>query len=472
MKKPPILYWFRNDLRLSDNPALCAAAKEGEVLPIYIWNSGGGSVTKRGAASRYWLYHSLKMLKAELGSFLSFYKGDELGNLECIIQQFGIKKVFWNRCYEPHAMKRDKVIKETLKKKGIDVQTFNASLLWEPWEAVKAEKDPYKVFTPFYRKGCLSAPTPRKPLNKPSSLKCVSDKKNGWNIDDLDICLPKSWHAKFPGEFKIGEVGAKERLNLFIKRGLDGYKEQRNFPALPHVSKLSPHIHHGEISPNQIYYSAKKQGDNSDVDHFCSELGWREFSYNLLYFNQDLEKVNIQKKFNNFSWKKDTKNLHFWQKGQTGIPFVDAGMRELYTTGFLHNRMRMVVGSFLVKNLMIHWHEGRKWFWDCLFDADLANNSASWQWIAGCGADAAPYFRIFNPITQGQKFDGEGIYTKQYLPELANLPNKYLFDPWNAPESVLDQAGVKLGKTYPKPIVDLSQSRLEALEAFSKLKGL
>jgi deoxyribodipyrimidine photo-lyase len=269
--------------------------------------------------------------------------------------------------------------------------------------------------------------------------------------------------------WRIGEKGAQQRLSAFLEEGIEGYKEGRNFPSKDNVSRLSPHLHFGELSPNQMYYAAKTCGDNESTDHFCSELGWREFSYSQLYFNPDMPVKNLQKKFDAFPWQLEQRKLTAWQQGKTGIPIVDAGMRELWQSGYIHNRVRMVIGSFLVKNLLIPWQQGERWFWDCLVDADLANNSASWQWISGCGADAAPYFRIFNPVTQGQKFDPEGNYTKHFLPELAGLPSKYLFNPWQAPEAVLQQAGVVLGDNYPFPIVDLKISRQQALDAFKSL---
>ena len=271
-----------------------------------------------------------------------------------------------------------------------------------------------------------------------------------------------------------GEAGAQKKLYDFLDDGLLGYKEGRNFPSKKNVSQLSPHIHHGEVSPNQVWYAAKQKEDETgiekDLAHFLSELGWREFSYNLLYHFPSLPRENLQKKFDNFPWQKNEVFSEKWKKGFTGYPIVDAGMRELWQTGYMHNRVRMIVGSFLVKNLLLHWHEGEEWFWDCLIDADLASNSASWQWVAGSGADAAPYFRIFNPISQGIKFDPEGEYTKKFLPELKDLPIKYLYSPWEAPTAVLEQANVRLGENYPQPIVDLKESREKALSAFDQIR--
>ena len=465
-----VIHWFRQDLRLADNPALCEASRIGEVLPIYILDHGSAGEHKMGGASLWWLYHALKSLDKSLGGKLSIYEGNPQEILETLNDRYSIKAVTWNRCYEPWRIQRDKEVKSFLKNKGVEVISCNGSLLWEPWEVLKSDQTPYKVFTPYYRKGCLNSGVPRKPLSKPKSLKLFEDTENKTLLDDLKL-LPKiPWDKKMIPYWKIGEDGAQKCLNKFLKVGIQNYKEGRNFPAKEYVSRLSPYLHFGEISPNQIWNKTKALRDDNNVDHFCSELGWREFSYSLLYYNPDLPRKNLQEKFDKFPWVEDEGKLKAWQRGLTGYPIVDAGMRELWETGYMHNRVRMIVGSFLVKNLRLHWVHGEKWFWDCLVDADLANNSASWQWIAGCGADAAPYFRIFNPVTQGQKFDPEGVYTRLYIPELKKLPDKYLFSPWEAPAPVLEYAGVELGKNYPKPIVDLKVSREAALDAFKSLK--
>ena len=269
----------------------------------------------------------------------------------------------------------------------------------------------------------------------------------------------------------VGEEGARRRLEAFIEEGLGHYKGGRDLPAKPYVSRMSPHLHFGEISPNQLWYAVRGMGDDEHIDHYCSELGWREFSYYQLYHHPDLPRVNLQAKFNRYPWRDNAEALEAWKRGRTGIPLVDAGMRELWRTGYMHNRVRMVVASFLVKNLGIHWHRGEEWFRDTLVDADLASNSAGWQWVAGCGADAAPFFRIFNPVLQGRKFDPEGRYIRRFVPEIASLPAKHLFDPWNAPRGVLDEAGIELGVTYPRPLIDLGESRRAALAAYSGLRG-
>ncbi|WP_194847509.1 cryptochrome/photolyase family protein [Candidatus Neptunochlamydia vexilliferae] len=463
------IVWFRQDLRCQDHPALSEAAQKGEVLPLYILNDTHPGKWVMGEASRLWLHHSLKALSDSFNGHLAFYKGDPLNILPQLIKETGAEGVYWNRCYEPWAITRDKKLKEHLKKEGLDVQSFNGSLLWEPWETTKGDGTPYKVFTPFYKTSCLKGEPPRTPLPKPT-LTCAPLPPSSLTLNAIDLLPKKPWGKEVFSGWEPGEAGAEKRWEIFLKEGLKGYKVGRDLPAQAHVSRLSPHLHFGEISPHQLWADVSKIEEGHDTNHFLSELGWREFSHNLLYHFPSLPEKNLQEKFDRFQWKKDPKLLKAWQTGHTGYPFVDAGMRELYATGYMHNRMRMVVGSFLVKNLLLHWHEGEAWFWDCLFDADLANNSASWQWIGGCGADAAPYFRIFNPITQGEKFDPQGDYTRKYVPELAKLSDKYLFRPWEAPEEILEQAGIVLGKDYPLPIVDLKASREEALAAFERIK--
>ena len=466
MKEKIVIHWFRQDLRLSDNPALTTAAKHGCVLPIYILDSENSGDYEMGSASKCWLYHSLSSLSKSLNGSLSLYKGNPQNIIDDIMTRFEVEAVYWNRCYEPWRIKRDTQIKEYLKKIGVEVYTSNASLLWEPWNIAKQDDTPYRVFTPFYRRGCLQADPPREPLSVPIEAKYIHDDRGQVGINKLELLPKVRWDNTLASHWNIGEKAAIERFELFISEGLDHYKDGRNIPSKPYVSRLSPHVHFGEISPNQVWYGLRNIGDNKDIDVFCSELGWREFSYSQLYYNPELPVNNLQSKFDSFPWVENEEYLCAWQKGQTGIPIVDAGMRELWQTGYMHNRVRMIVGSFLVKNLRLHWHHGERWFWDTLVDADLASNSASWQWIAGCGFDASPYFRIFNPVIQGQKFDYEGAYVRKYIPEIARLPNKNIFNPWEASLATLKSAGVELGKTYPRPIVDLRASRQGALDAF------
>lgn len=472
MTKVRTIHWFRHDLRLYDNPALYAAAENGAVLPIYIHDNLHFREFKMGAASRVWLHHSLCSLNTSLDGKLATFNLDPLTCLLKLIKAHRITDVVWNRCYAPWQIKRDTDIKIALEAEGVHVRSFQGNLLWEPWTIQKKDSTPYKVFTPFYKKGCLSAQPPRIPLPKPETLDLLDARSNRCTIDELDLHPNHAWGDDLTATWAISEHAAHEKLDRFLDQGLRGYKALRNHPAKQNVSRLSPYLHFGQISPNQAWHATKMLGDGEDVECFRSELAWREFSYALLYFNPNLPIQNLNKKFDHFPWRKSDASLQAWQTGQTGIPIVDAGMRELWQTGYMHNRVRMIVASFLVKNLLIAWQEGARWFWDCLFDADLANNSASWQWVAGCGADAAPYFRIFNPVIQAQKFDPDGDYIRKYVPEIAELENCYLFCPWEAPASTLTSADIQLGLDYPKPIVDLKTSRNSALEAYKALKSI
>jgi deoxyribodipyrimidine photo-lyase len=466
------IVWLRQDLRISDNCALIEGLKNGEVLPIFILDDESAGEFALGAASKWWLHNSLKSLNESFGGKLNFYLGDAAKILLKIIAENEVRAVYWNRCYEPFRTKQDSEIKILLKEKNIEAKSFKAALLWEPWQVLKSDATPYKVFTPFYRNGCLTKEAPRMPLPKPEKMNLLSDEKSQ-KLEDLNLLPKKNWHLPMEKIWQIGEEAAQTRLYEFLENGLKNYKEGRNHPNQNNVSRLSPHLHFGEISPNQVWYAAQAMLINDDlqkdVDHFLSELGWREFSNHLLFHFPTLPRQNFQEKFNKFPWIDNADLLKAWKLGQTGFPIVDAGMRELWQTGYMHNRVRMIVGSFLVKNLLINWHHGEDWFWDCLIDADLANNSASWQWIAGSGADAAPYFRIFNPILQGEKFDTEGEYTRRFVPELANLPKEFLFKPWQAPAQILQKAGVELGKNYPKPIIDIAASRDMALRAYAEI---
>ena len=453
----PIIVWFRQDLRIADNPALWQACESGEIIPAYILDDHSAEEWSMGGASRWWLHHALQSLDKSLHGKLNIFKGEPLECLSHLADTFNAKAVYWNRCYEPWRLKRDTQIKNDLKDLGLEVKSFNGSLLWEPWEILKKDQTPYKVFTPYYRRGCLGYMPPRKPLPTPKNINSPNKSECSLTLISLDL-LPNSY------------------LDSFLDQGIADYREGRNFPSKAHVSRLSPYLHFGLISPNSAWYRAKEQGpisaDEDNISVFLSELGWREFSYYLLYHFPQLPDTNLQAKFDRFGWAVNSdEDLTAWQTGQTGYPLIDAGMRELYSTGYMHNRVRMVVGSFLVKNLLIHWREGARWFWDCLVDADLASNSASWQWVAGCGADAAPFFRIFNPITQSEKFDKQGDYIRQYVPELADMPSKYIHAPWLAPADVLASANIELGSNYPMPIVDIKQSRELALEEFKLIKA-
>ena len=467
------IFWFRQDLRLHDNQALIAAAKHRLCMPIYILQPGGGGDFALGAASKWWLHHSLCQLNQALENKLNVYIGDPSKIIADIVKKMRPAAVYWNRCYEPWRISEDADIKASMRQQGIVCKSFKASLLWEPWEVLKPDGKPYQVFTPFYKNGCLRQPSPRAPLPLPAKLSLLQDPHNKLTIAQLKL-LPKiQWDKTMAIEWQIGEQAAANKLAHFLSDGLASYQEGRNFPAQRHVSRLSPHLHFGEISPQQIWHATKQHtlGQDGDLEaaaeSFLRELCWREFSYALLYHYPNLPQQNFKAKFDNFPWQHNPALLAAWQRGQTGYPLIDAGMRELWQTGYMHGRVRMAVGSFLVKNLRLHWRHGAAWFWNCLLDADLANNSASWQWVAGSGADAAPYFRIFNPVLQGEKFDPSGEYTKRYVPELAFLPQRYLLQPWNAPKEVLDAANVRLGVTYPLPIVDLKLSRQQAMQAYN-----
>ncbi|WP_321533124.1 deoxyribodipyrimidine photo-lyase [uncultured Desulfuromonas sp.] len=465
----PVIMWFRQDLRLHDNPALLTAMRLGPIIPIYILDDEHAADQRMGAASRCWLHRSLDALNQQLDGHLQLFRGPADTLLEQLVQHYDCRTVTWNRCYEPWRINRDRIIKEKLQGLGITVHSDNGSLLWEPWQVLKRDQTPYQIFTPFYRHARDSVPV-RSPLPRPAEIALAAvTPYSALKLADLELRPNHPWADNVLHHWQPGEAGAQQRWQTFMEEELLGYGEGRDLPAQPHVSRLSPAIHWGEISVHQLWHDAQAIG-HEDALAFQRQLAWREFSVTQLFHHPDMDRINLDRRFNLFPWRDDAEKLNRWQQGLTGIPFVDAGMRELWQTGTMHNRVRMVVESFLVKNLGIHWHHGAAWFWDCLLDADLANNSASWQWIAGCGADAAPYFRIFNPVTQGQKFDPHGDYTRHFVPELAKLPDRYLFCPWQAPKSLLQECGITLGETYPEPMVDLKVSRQQALDAYAHMR--
>lgn len=445
----PVIVWFRQDLRLADNPAWSdACASQSPVIPVYVLDDTNAGPWKMGGASRAWLYHSLNQLDKSLNGQLVILNGRAEQQLLDLARNTGAKRIVWNRCYEPWRMERDTHIKELARDLNITCDSHNGSLLWEPWEVKKQDGTPYRVFTPFFRKGCLSAAAPRKPLPTPKLPPFAPRSKISLTIEQLNLLPAKPrWDMSMMTFWDVGETAALKRCHEFLDNGLRGYKEQRNYPALDHTSKLSPHLHFGEISPNQIWHALNNHPHQEkfplDSDCFQSELAWREFSYSLLYYNRTLPEDPLNPKFRNFEWDAvQYEAMERWQKGETGFPIIDAGMRELWATGYMHNRVRMIVASFLVKDLRYHWREGENWFWDTLVDADLANNAASWQWVAGCGADAAPYFRIFNPTTQGEKFDPHNEYIRRWAPDSHKI----------------------------KPMLDHKIARDAALEAFKGMK--
>ncbi|WP_100657347.1 cryptochrome/photolyase family protein [Alteromonas flava] len=468
------IVWFRQDLRVKDNPALSWAVEQGKIVPVYIVDDRTEDRRDLGAASQWWLHHSLDKLRSRLNQHLIIRRGDPATILHELATECEAENVVWNRCYQPWQRQRDQQIKGRLKASGISAKSFNGSLLWEPMTISKQDGGAYKVFTPYYRKGCLNADSPRYPLPSPERITYLDNDVESLELDALNLLPTLPWADDFSKHWTPGEEGAATKLQRFISDAARQYKSDRDIPSVVGTSRLSPHLRFGEISPNQVWYAIlDKFGgrDNESIDTYLSELGWREFSYYLLYHWPEITQTNFNEKFDKFPWNDEKEALLAWQRGQTGIPIIDAGMRELWQTGYMHNRVRMVVGSFLVKNLLQDWRKGEAWFWDCLVDADLASNTASWQWVAGSGADAAPYFRIFNPVLQGEKFDKQGEYVRSYCPELSSMPNKYIHKPWEAPEKVLAEANITLGKDYPKPIVDLKASRQRALDAYEKVKG-
>ncbi len=462
----PTIVWFRQDLRLADNPALAAACERGEtVVPLFILDDETPGDWRPGGASRWWLHHSLSALSeslARLGAPLILRRGLANRVLDDLTAEIGAGAVYWNRCYEPHAIARDKAIKAGINASAVDVRSFNSALLVEPWEVETKSGDSFRVFTPFWRSvtGSLRLTTP---LPAPKSLVTIS----GVRSDDLGewSLLPTKpdWAGGLRKTWTPGEQGAQERLRAFLENALDRYAGGRDRPGEENTSRLSPHLHWGEISPRQVWAALEHaSASGRNVGKFQAELGWREFSYHLLYHVPDLPERNLRKAFDAFPWAPDEESLMAWQSGRTGLPIVDAGMRELWATGWMHNRVRMIVASLLVKHLLQPWQDGATWFWDTLVDADLASNSASWQWVAGCGADAAPYFRIFNPIVQGEKFDPDGTYVRRWVPELADVPARFIHKPWQSPNPP---------PAYPAPVVDLAAGRQRALAAYEVIKG-
>ncbi len=473
-----LILWFRKDLRLSDHAALATAADEGfRILPLYIREPEEAGTGPLGAAQAWWLNHSLsafgKSLVA-LGSRLILRSGPAERVLSELIAQTGASAVFWNRRYDPPGIAIDKALKAKLIADGIEVRTFAGQILHEPTKLKTGAGGHFRVYTPFW-KALDGSGEPPEPIPAPTSVATPQDWPESEPLEDWHLLPTRpNWARGFEPVWTPGEAGAKKRLADFVKTGLNGYRNRRDFPAEPHVSMLSPHLAHGEISPAFVWNATRGLDDSyssEDVIHFRKELVWRDFSYHLLFHFPDLSVANWNGKFDGFPWRDAPDLLEKWQRGQTGYPIVDAGMRQLWQTGFMHNRVRMIVASFLIKDLLIDWREGERWFRDTLVDADPASNAASWQWVAGSGADAAPFFRIFNPITQGEKFDPEGAYVRRFVPELKDMPAKFIHKPFDAPFAVLKDAGVSLGKTYPLPIVDHGKARDAALSAFQGLKG-
>jgi deoxyribodipyrimidine photo-lyase len=475
------IHWFRLDLRRADNPALNAAVKSGgAVVPVFIWSPEEEAPWPPGGASNWWLHQSLAALDAQLratGSRLVIRRGGALAELRQLAKETGATGVFWNRRYEPACIARDKVVKEALRADGIDAQSFNAALLHEPCTINNQSGKPFQVFTPFWRH-CLAKPDPAEPLLAPRQLSSPARWPESLALAELQLEPGVKWAEGFRAIWQPGEAGAAAALKQFLARAFDDYAEQRNRPDVAGTSRLSPSLHFGEIGPRQVWHGLKTMAAKRGLgvaqwrgSQFLAEVGWREFAHHLIYHFPHTTGEPLRREFENFPWHDDAALLRAWRKGLTGYPFVDAGMRELWTTGWMHNRVRMIVASFLVKDLLLPWQSGAKWFWDTLVDADLASNTLGWQWTAGCGADAAPFFRVFNPTGQGQKFDPNGDYVRRWCPELAKLPADWIHQPDKAPASVLRAAGVELGRNYPRPIVSHAIAREVALEAFARIKS-
>ena len=475
------LVWFRQDLRLDDNPALLRALEGGgEAIPVYIWSPQEEGDWPAGGASRWWLHQSLRALAgslAEHGSRLILRAGPALETLRTLVKETGAHAVQWNRRYEPAIIKRDSQIKQALEAEGVAVKSFNGALLWEPWEALKNDGDPYKVFTPYWKnRQKLGAPDPEAP---PAHLPSVDGEIQSCALDSFGLQPEVDWAGGIRETWTPGEAGAHAELERFLAEAAADYPDGRDRPDRRGTSRMSPYLHFGEISPRRIWRAALDSGPagkgekayHAGAWSFLREIAWREFAHNLLYHFPDTPLAPLRPQFADYPWAHDPEALRRWKRGRTGYPIVDAGMRELWTTGWMHNRVRMVAASFLIKDLLIPWQEGARWFWDTLVDADLANNTLGWQWTAGCGADAAPYFRIFNPVSQGERFDPKGQYVRRWIPELSQVSGKWIHKPWEAPPEELRRAGVALGQDYPEPIVDHAEARKRALDGYAKIKG-
>jgi deoxyribodipyrimidine photo-lyase len=467
------IVWLRDDLRLDDNPALTEAAALGLPLTVvFILDEESQGVRPLGGASRWWLHHSLASLAGALeakGSRLLLRRGPTEEIIKQLAAETNARHLFWNRRYGLPERTVDAGVEAWAGENGIQVSSYQANLLFEPWTVRTGAGGPYKVFTPFWR-ACLAGADVRDPLQVPRTLPGPLGRSSavpaGDHLDDWHL-LPSSpdWSGGLAAVWEPGEEGARHRLQDFLDGPAEEYATGRNLPGVEGTSRLSPHLRFGEVSPFRVWRQIRRRFPEklpADVGIFRAELGWREFCWHLLYTNPELATRNFRADFDRFQWETPGEDeLAAWQHGRTGYPFVDAGMRQLWQTGWMHNRVRMAAASFLVKNLLTDWRVGEEWFWDTLVDADAASNPANWQWVAGSGADASPYYRIFNPVTQSKKFDAAGHYLRRYLPELAELDAKAIHEPW--------KAGVEMAG-YPEPLVDLPGSRERALEAYQRLK--
>jgi deoxyribodipyrimidine photo-lyase len=474
--KEHVIVWFRLDLRIADNPALAAAAKTGlRIIPLFIHAPDEEGDWAPGAASNWWLYHALAELDEELehvGLPLIIRTGPSLEALQSVIEKHSVRAVFWNRRYEPLIMDRDNGIETALVGRGVEVHTGNSAMLYEPHEIANRSGQPFRVFTPFW-KHLYSLPG-RAPVQLAArELAGPAEPVGSTPLQQLGLMPDIAWDTEFYTSWKPSLEGAAQALETFVEEKVTGYRDQRNLPGTDGTSRLSPYLHFGQLGPRQVWQQVLAAGaaDSNSGHTFLSEIAWREFAHHLLYHFPHTPEHPLSEAYADFPWEPDADYLSAWQRGMTGYPIVDAGMRQLWRTGWMHNRVRMIVASFLVKHLLQPWQAGARWFWDTLVDADLASNTMGWQWTAGCGADAAPYFRIFNPTLQGEKFDSDGRYVRRFVPELAQLPDRYLHQPWAAPAGVLSQAAITLGRDYPQPIIDHRAGRERALAALAANKA-
>lgn len=468
-----IILWFRSDLRLQDNPALKAAHASGRrIIPAFIHSPGEERPWPPGEAARWWLFHSLRALDAALrqrGSRLLVQRGPTVHTLVSLLREAGASAVYWNRRHEPAATAAEEAVQSALESAGVECRRFDAALLHNPEEILSGQGTPYRIFTAFWKRA-RQAPPSTGLSRAPDRLSPLPRGLRGLRVEELGLLPPGKRGPEAP--WRPGEAGALEALAKFVGDALADYPDARDRPGTKGTSKLSPHLHFGEISPLRVLASVRGKGHRIPLgaaEAFERQLYWREFAHYILHHFPHTAEHPLDGRFERFAWTGDENLLLAWQKGITGYPMVDAGMRELAVTGWMHNRSRLVTASLLTKNLRIHWLEGARWFWEHLVDADLANNSFGWQWTAGCGADASPFFRVFNPTRQGERFDSEGEYVRRWVPEIAGLPNRWIHHPWEAPPTLLATAKITLGTDYPLPVVDFSSSRERALLAYRKM---
>jgi deoxyribodipyrimidine photo-lyase len=478
MSSAPALVWFRDDLRLADNPALHAAQRSDRPLVLlYLLDEESEGIRRLGGAARWWLGRALASLAEAIeaeGGRLVLRRGKASEVVPAVALEAKASAIYWNRRYGASEIAVDTALKAELTARGLAVESFSGSLLHEPWTVKTQSGGPFKVFGPFYRNA--SQHDIRRPAGAGNHWQFAKaptgDKLASWKLEPT---MP-DWAGGLRESWTPGEDGGRAALAAFVDGGLRGYAAGRDRPDMEHTSRLSPYLRFGHVSPQQLLAAVRHAADagevpGADVEKFVRELYWREFSYHLLFHFPDLAQVNFNRRFDGFEWNSDAGLARAWRHGLTGYPLIDAGMRQLWQTGWMHNRVRMVAASFLIKHALVDWRHGEDWFWDTLVDADPANNAASWQWVAGSGADAAPYFRIFNPVTQGEKFDPHGAYVRRFVPELARLPDTSIHKPWKASPQVLAQAGVRLGETYPHPIVDHAAARQRALARYQRIRG-